>query len=406
MSLAVPGVFRSRSFRLFFAGQTLSYVGDGLRTIAIPLLVFHLTDSASALGITYALEFLPFALFGLVGGSLADRLDRRQTMIVCDALRFTIVGSFAIAYANGHLTLPFLYTGIVVLSICATIFVGCQSSTIPYLLGKERATQAVASLVAAENTANLITPPLGAALFALTGPLPALAINALTYLTSQVSVALGDGFGPESPGGLPSLRQIVADVKAGFRFLNGDAALRQLTYVSLLFNFFGLMTAACFIPFLKREFGASDTIVGITFGLGAVGAVAGSLAAARVPKRWPFGRTLVIAYTIDSIVFFPVMFTHDLPLAIAFLSITNAFVTFEIAQIVGWRMRITPEDLVGRVFGAVRLVVLIGTVPGAILGGYFADRYGARMPIVVSGVGYLGVALALWLAPAIRRENR
>ncbi len=100
------------------------------------------------------------------------------------------------------------------------------------------------------------------------------------------------------------------------------------------------------------------------------------------------------------------MFTHDLRLVIAFLSITNAFVTFEIAQIVGWRMRIAPEEIVGRVFGAVRLVVLIGTVPGAILGGYFADRYGARMPIVVSGFGYLIVAAALWFAPAIRRENR
>jgi MFS family permease len=406
MSLAVPGVFRSRSFSLFFTGQALSYVGDGLRTIAIPLLVYHLTGSASALGITYALEFLPFALFGLVGGSLADRLDRRRVMIVCDALRFAIVAAFALAYAGGHLTLPFLYAGIVVLSICASIFMGCQASTIPYLLGKDRATEAGAFLVAAENAANLITPPLGAALFALTGPLPALAINALTYLTSQVSIAFGEGFGPERPSGAPTARQIAADVKTGFRFLWNDPAMRQLTGLNLLFNFFGLMTAACFIPFLKREFGASDTVVGLTFGLGAIGALIGSFAATRTPKNWHFGRTLLIVYSLDAIVFFPVMFTHDLRLVIAFLSITNAFVTFEIAQIVGWRMRIAPEEIVGRVFGAVRLVVLIGTVPGAILGGYFADRYGARMPIVVSGFGYLIVAAALWLAPAIRRENR
>jgi MFS family permease len=406
MSLAVSGVFRSRSFSLFFTGQALSYVGDGLRTIAIPLLVYHLTDSASALGLTYALEFLPFAVFGLVGGSLADRLDRRRLMIVCDALRFGIVAGFALAYATGHLTLPFLYAGIVVLSICATIFMGAQASTIPYLLGKEQATEAVASLVAAENAANLIAPPLGAALFALTGPLPALGINALTYLTSQVSVALGEGFGPEKPSGPPSIRQVAADIGAGFRFLWGDAAMRQMTGLSLLFNFFGLMTGACFIPFLKREFGASDPVVGMTFGLGAIGALIGSVAAARAPKRWHFGRTLLIAYSIDAIAFLPVMFTHDLRLAIAFLSLTNAFITFEVAQIVGWRMRITPEALVGRVFGAVRLVVLIGTVPGAILGGYFADHFGARMPIVVSGIGYLLVAIALWFAPAIRRENR
>ncbi|MGH7708559.1 MAG: MFS transporter, partial [Vulcanimicrobiaceae bacterium] len=84
MLTTARGVFASRAFRLFYAGQALSYVGDGLRTIAIPLLVYHLTDSASALGTTYALEFLPFAVFGLVGGSLADRLDRRRLMIGCD----------------------------------------------------------------------------------------------------------------------------------------------------------------------------------------------------------------------------------------------------------------------------------------------------------------------------------
>ena len=79
---------------------------------------------------------------------------------------------------------------------------------------------------------------------------------------------------------------------------------------------------------------------------------------------------------------------------------------FEIAQIVGWRMRVTPDDVVGRVFGAVRLVVLIGTVPGALIGGALADRFGARVPIVVSGIGYLAMALAIAAFPAVRRERR
>src|ERR1700738_2904535 len=94
-------VFAERDFRLFYFGQATSYVGDGLRTIAIPLLVFQLTGSALNLGLTYALEFFPFGVFSLVGGSLADRLDRRRLMIVCDAVRFAIIASFALAYHFG-----------------------------------------------------------------------------------------------------------------------------------------------------------------------------------------------------------------------------------------------------------------------------------------------------------------
>src|SRR5215471_6321716 len=94
------GIFASRSFSLFYAGQALSYLGDGLRTLAIPLLVYHLTGSALSLGITYALEYLPFALFGLIGGALADRVDRRRLMIGCDFVRFAVMSLFAVAYTR------------------------------------------------------------------------------------------------------------------------------------------------------------------------------------------------------------------------------------------------------------------------------------------------------------------
>ena len=152
MSTRVESVFSNRSFSLFYAGQAFSYVGDGLRVIAIPLLVYHLTGSALSTGITYALELGPFALFGLIGGSLADRLDRRRLMIACDFVRFSVLSLFAAGYALGLLQLWFLYTGIVVISIAAAVFVGGQASTIPYLIGKHRATKAISALLAAEQS--------------------------------------------------------------------------------------------------------------------------------------------------------------------------------------------------------------------------------------------------------------
>jgi predicted MFS family arabinose efflux permease len=89
-----------------------------------------------------------------------------------------------------------------------------------------------------------------------------------------------------------------------------------------------------------------------------------------------------------------------------FLTLTNGCVLLEITQIVGWRVRLMPEDMIGRVSGAARLVSLAGTVPGAILGGALADHYGARMPIIVSGIGYLTIAGLGWLRPALRNEAR
>ncbi len=406
MSTRTQGVLANRSFRLYYIGQTCSYVGDGLRVIAIPLLVFHLTGSALSVGVTYALEFGPYALLGLVGGSLADRLDRRSLMIACDFIRFAILAAFAVGFATKTLTIGMLYTGIATISAAAAVFMGGQAASIPYLLGKERATRATATLMATEQVTGTILPPIGGAFFALVGPLPALALNAVTYLASQMSLVLVPTFGPREPSGLPSASAVGADIAAGFRFLWHDAALRATTLGAFGLNFFGLMTAAVFIPFLKRDFGASDLAVGYALGLGSIGAVAGSWFAGRIPSHWPFGRVMLVSYTLDGLVFLPLVFTHDLRVAVITLAVTNGCVLFEIAQLIGWRMRITPEDSVGRVFGVARFIALGATVPAAVLAGLLADRYGARVPIAISGGGYLIFAVGLWLSPALRREAR
>jgi MFS family permease len=397
-------VFRSSQFRRYYAGQALSYLGDGLRTLTIPLLVFHLTGSAASLGLTFALELLPFAVFSLLGGSLADRLNRRTIMLGADAVRFLIMALFALALWRGMLSLPLLYTGVVLLAVCAAIFLGAQSSSIPYLLGKDRAKAAVAALVATEQGMNLIAPPLGGAIFGLVGALPALALNAATYLTSQLSIASVASFGPEHPGGFPALREIAADVRAGFRFVISDPTMRTLTLSSTAINAVAIFGFVAMIPYLKREFGASDQLVGLAFGCFAIGSVTGSLIAGRT--HWPFGRALVAAYLIDAVVWLPITWTHVLPLAIASVTVCAACGAYEITCIVSWRMRVIPANMIGRVFGVIRLLVLAGMVPGSILGGAIADRWGPRAVMGISGIAFLLLTLLLLRSRAVLSERR
>ncbi len=406
MVTAGDSIFASQSFRRYFVGQAFSYVGDGLRLIAIPLLVFHLTKSAVSLGVTYVLEILPFALAGLIGGSLADRVDRKRLMITCDFLRFLVITAFAILYLMNALTLPLLYGGIVVLSICAAFFLGGQSSSIPYMIGKERSTKAVAALIAAEQTSNSFAPPLGAALLGILGPVAVFVINALTYLGSQISLALVPSLGPEEKNGFPNLKQIATDIVIGFRFMLGDRCMRTITLMSFFLNMFGWMGMAVLVPFLKRDFAASDQLVGLFYGIGNVACVVGSLYAGRMSDRWTFGHALTVAYVVDGLVFLPIPFTHNYWIAVLCWSLANGGAQFEITQIVGWRLRVTPQEMVGRVFGAVRLLALGGIVPGALLGGYIADHYGARLAMLISAFGYLLIAASAIGSRTIRNEAR
>lgn len=357
-----------------------------------------------SLGITYALEWLPFGLFGLVGGSLADRLDRRTLMIWCDLTRGVVVATFAAGYHFGFLQLWMLYAGMAIISGTGAIFMGGMASSIPYVLGKERATRAVSMLFATEQTVNSIAPPLGGALFDIVGPLPALLVNAATYVVSFGAIRSTRTLGPDEPGTMPSPADIARDIGLGMRFLWADPAMRLTTLALFCWNTFGMVFAVAMIPMLKREFHASGLQVGLTFGFSAGGAVLGSLAASRL--RLTVGPTIILAYGAGALAMVPLAFLHSLPLFIFFSALAAVFGTLGVTEVVGWRMRVIPQDMIGRVFGAVRLFVVGGGLPGSLVAGWMIESYGVRVALEVAEAGCLLVALALALSPLLWRERR
>ena len=340
----------------------------------------------------------------LIGGSLADRVNRRRLMLVCDGLRFVVMALFTVAFATGHLTLPMIYVGVFVLAIGGAVFLGAQTPSIPYLLGLDRSKAAIAALTATEQSVNLIAPPLGGVIFAIAGPLPMLAANALTYAASQVSIASVRSFGPDRPSGLPSPREIGSDIVIGWRFVMSDSALRVLSYAHCAMNFIGSIGFIALIPYLKRAFGAGDHVVGLAFGCFAAGAAVGSLVAGRT--HWPLGPAMVGAFFLDGLGWLPLPFTHSLAVAIAGITFSSVCAGYRITTVISWRLRVIPEHLVGRAFGVVRLLVLIGVFPGSILGGWLADTIGVRPTMLISAYGYAIMALLLLLSPAVRNERR
>ena len=396
--------FRSSAFNRFYAGQTLSYLGDGLRTLAIPLLVFRLTGAATAVGLTWGLELLPYAFVSLVGGSLADRVDRRRLMLACDALRFTVMVAFSILFATGHLTIGMVYGGVLLLAVGGSIFLGAQTPTIPYLLGKDGAKAGVATLQATEQTVNLAAPPLGGAIMGVVGPLPALVINAITYLCSQVAIASVRTFGPDEPGAIPTPREIAVDVAAGWRFLMADATMRTTSLFSLFFNLIGSVGFISLIPYFKRAFAASDVSVGLAYGCFSAGAALGSFIAGRT--HWRVGQALIVANVIDGLGWLPLPWAQSMWIAVAGVTISSVTAGYYITTIVSWRMRIVPDEVVGRVFGVVRLVALVGILPGAIAGGWLSDHVGVRETMVISAFGYMVLSACMSCSRAVRSERR
>ncbi len=109
---------------------------------------------------------------------------------------------------------------------------------------------------------------------------------------------------------------------------------------------------------------------------------------------------------LDALLFVPVVLVSNIWVAAFFWGTSNAIANFEIAQILGFRMRVTPEELVGRVMGAVRLLVLGGIAPAVLLFGWVADHRSPHAAMAISAAGYIVIALVALFTPAIRNERR
>ncbi|MGH7684755.1 MAG: MFS transporter, partial [Vulcanimicrobiaceae bacterium] len=214
---------------------------------------------------------------------------------------------------------------------------------------------------------------------------------AVTYLASVASLGAVRDLGPEETGSLPRLGHIAEDVGIGFRFLFADRAMRLVSFASLAGNFVGFIEYTALVPFIKRDLGGTDFSVGIAFGAIGAGSVLGSILAPRL--RTSFGKIVIAGYVLGWILYIPVAFTHNFTVAAVALFLGAISSGAYITHVLSWRMRVIPEDTVGRVFGAVRLLVLLGTMPGALIGGAMADAFGARTTIIA--------ALVLWLGPVI-----
>jgi MFS family permease len=396
--------FHSSAFTRFYTGQALSYLGDGLRTLAIPLLVFRLTGSAIAVGTTWGLELLPYALVSLIGGSLADRVDRRRLMLTCDALRFVVMACLALLLWTHHLSIGMVYAGVLVLAVGGSIFLGAQQTSLPFLLGPEGVKSGVAALQATEQIVGLIAPAVGGAMMGILGPLPALIANAATYLGSQAAIASVRSFGPDKPAALPSPRAMGADIALGWRFLIADRSLRELTLLHGASNFVGAIGGVTLIPYFKRAFDASDASIGVAFGAMAAAAAVGSVIAGRT--HWRFGRAVIVAALADGFAYLSLPIAPLMIVAVIGAMIASGFSGYRVTALVAWRLRVVPHDLVGRVFGVIKCIVLGGILPGALLGGYLADHLGVRPTQAISGLTWLAAAILIASRRDIREEAR
>jgi MFS family permease len=373
------------NYTRLWASSAASNLADGIFFIALPLLAVRLTDSPVLVAGIGIAGRLPWLVFVLVAGALADRLDRRATMRNVQVFRAGAVGAMAVMAVTGTLTLPVLYVAAFVLGVVETLFDTAAQSILPSLVDRDQLAKANGRLYAVELVANaFVGPPLGGLLMAVSVGL-ALGGSALGYVVAALALLLITGsFRPQREG--PPTR-ITADIAEGLRYLVRHRLLRTLAIMVGVMNLASSATQAIFVLYAVAPgpMGLSEPLFGVLITAFAIGSLAGSLLAERAERRIGRQAILLVAIVVSAVTLAVPGFTANPILVGASFVVSGAFMVMWNVITVSLRQRIVPDALLGRVNSAYRLFAW-GTQPlGALLGGVIGQLFGLPAVFVFAG---------------------
>ena len=293
LSAALPAVLREEPrYRLLFAGQSLSVIGDRIAFIALAFAVLEIGDVRDLAFVTAA-SALPFLLVALPAGVVSDRVGRREVMLAADIARAVIQATSAVLLLTGAAEVWMLAALMAAYGTAEAFFGPAMSGLIPQTVAMSRVQEANALIGLSQNTGMILGPALAGLLIALSGPGEAIAIDALTFVVSAAflrrlrpaEIASAQGAGVAEP--------MLASLRSGWQVVRSSGWILPGIGAVAAYQLFVLPSVFVLGPAIaERDLGGATSwaIISAAFG---IGAVLGNLLALRLKPS----RTLVAAFT-------------------------------------------------------------------------------------------------------------
>lgn len=366
-----------REFTKLWTASTFSAVGDGMSLTAAPLLATTLTDDPRAIAaVTMALT-VPYAVFGIPAGVLADRVDLRRAMAGIDFFRTALILTLSLSVALGMDGLPPLYGCFFLIGTCETFFRNASQILVPSFVPPRLLIVANGRLLGAQTAGNQFVGPLvGAALFALAPAVP-FAADSATFLVSAVLLtrlrAAGAAPGPRAPA---SRTGLLTDMAAGVRWLLHHRLLRNLSLTAGAINLVYTGTLAVLVVHARTVLGLHALGYGMLLACQAAGAVLAAQTTPKAVRRVGGAWTLVCVALGMAAADVAVWLAGSAWVVGAALAVGACAATAWDVVVVVQRQTLIPEQLQGRVNSLYRLVAW-GAMPiGAGLAGLIAHSSG------------------------------
>jgi MFS family permease len=381
------------SFRWLVGSSWTSDLGDGIGLAAGPLLIASETQDPLVVALAAFLQRLPWLLFGLYAGVLADRADRKRMVVVADLLRATVLGALTVTVMTGSVSEPIVLCAMPLLGT-AKVFADTATGTLlPMVAAKDDLAIGNARLMTGFITNNQPAgPAIGAALFA--------AGRASPFVAQAVLVAAGALLVTQMR--LPTVvvrhrRASVAHAVAeGVRWTWGNAAMRALTLAIVTFNVTFGAAWSVLVLYAHQRLGLGAVGFGLLTTVSAIGGLGGTGIYDWLQRRVSLANIMRVGLVIETLTHLGLAVTTTawVAMAIMFVFGAHAFIWGTTSRTV--RMRVVPTELQGRVVSVYSIGVFGGILAGQAVGGIVARIWGVTAPFWFAFVGSAIILAFIW----------
>jgi MFS family permease len=394
---------RHRNFQLFFSGQLISLVGTWMQNVAQAWLVYRLTGSALLLGAVGFSNQIPVLLFAPIGGTTADRSDRRRLVITTQVASMTLATILAWLTISRRVEVWHIFVLAAMLGVVNAFDIPARQSFLIDMVGREDLMNAIALNSSMFNGARMIGPAIAGILIAKIGEGWCFAANAISYVAVIVGLLLMNVQCPLRSNTSSPL----ADIVEGFRWANSVKVIRALLLLIGLISLVGMPYTVLMPVFADKILHGGARGLGILMGATGVGALFGALTLASRTGVKGLGRLAAWSCGGFGIGLLLFSFSRWFWLSTVLLLPIGYSVMLQMASTNTLIQTMVPDQLRGRVM-ALYSMMFMGMAPlGALLGGALAQRMGAPVTVAVGGVACL--LGASWFGrelPTLRVEAR
>lgn len=380
---------KSRNFRLFFYGQLVSTTGTWIQTIALGWLVLEITGSGFDVGVVTALQFLPMLLFGTYGGVIADRLDKRRTLVVTQSGMALSAAALAAITIAGADPLWAIYLLTFVSGAYFAVDMPVRQSFLSEMVGHDDLPNAVALNSAMFNTSRVIGPAIGALLIKLVAVGPCFAANALSFAAVITGLLL---MRPDELYRAAPVLRAKRQAREGLSYVWETPELRATILVmavvgTLAFNFTVVLPVLAKFTFRggAGTYGWLSSLMGLGSIIGALGVASKLKPTAKllVGSCLAFGVVMVVSAVVPTLLGEYVLMVLLGTTSITFMATCNS--TCQLTSV---------PEMRGRVMALYGLVFLGSTPIGGPIVGWIDQAFGPRYGLAVGGVATVLAAIA------------